>query len=446
MRQFIANTLKRIGDWIQPTKTSFEGQSQQSAFIDHFNRLRPPSQSELINELKNVAFTCATINSATCASHPPKLFVSTSKDQTEPKCLTKRVEKQLKNTLKDRYQIKAAEEIEEVLEHPLLTLLRQVNPVHNAYDLWELTTLYQEVNGNSYWHIQFGSFNTPETIWPLPSHNVRPHKEQSSNNVVDWYEVRTGNTTQRLDPSEVIHFRYPDPKNPYTSGLSPLRAAFESIALSSMYLAYKRSIWDNHAMPGVIISPQEVISEEERRRLEIQWLQRFRQGNNGKLLVADASLNVDIVQHSLGDIAALAEAGATQADIANSFGVPLPFLTTSTNLANLSAAERQHATKTIYPRLQRRDEKINERLIPMYDPSGRLFVASDDPRPDNTQIQMAKERQDLTLGVRTVNEVRSDRGLPPVKWGDEPYSTQRIEATTQQSNGNTATQTQNVSG
>jgi len=31
--------------------------------------------------------------------------------------------------------------------------------------------------------------------------------------------------------------------------------------------------------------------------------------------------------------------------------------------------------KAITPRLQRRDEKLNEQLIPLYDPSRRLFVA-----------------------------------------------------------------------
>ena len=69
----------------------------------------------------------------------------------------------------------------------------------------------------------------------------------------------------------------------------------------------------------------------------------------------------------------------TKDEIANAFGVPLAFLTTETNLANLQAAMQQHSSLAIRPRLQRRDEKINEQLIPLYDPTHRLFVASDDP-------------------------------------------------------------------
>jgi hypothetical protein len=41
--------------------------------------------------------------------------------------------------------INKAAKPEEVLDHPLLTLLAQVNPVHNTFDLWELTQMYLEV-------------------------------------------------------------------------------------------------------------------------------------------------------------------------------------------------------------------------------------------------------------------------------------------------------------
>jgi hypothetical protein len=130
-------------------------------------------------------------------------------------------------------------------------------------------------------------------------------------------------------------------------------------------------------------------------------------------------MDVALLQTSFGDLAALAEAGATQADIANAFGVPLPFLVSETNLANLQAAEHQHASKAIKPRLARRDEKLNEQLVPLYDPTGRLFFASDDPTPVNAEAARSQEEQDL--GVRSINQVRSDRGLPPVEWGERPW-------------------------
>jgi phage portal protein BeeE len=164
-----------------------------------------------------------------------------------------------------------------------------------------------------------------------------------------------------------------------------------------------------------------MISPEERARLETAWINKFAQGGNGRVLVGESKMTVDLVNPAMGDLAALAEAGATKDEIANAFGVPLAFLTTETNLANLQAAMQQHSSLTIRPRLRRRDEKINEQLIPLYDPSGRLFVASDDPAQASQEQQLQQQDMDLKWGVRTINEVRAERGLPPVEWGDRPW-------------------------
>src|SRR5205807_1062280 len=131
----------------------------------------------------------------------------------------------------------------------------------------------------------------------------------------------------------------------------------------------------------------------------------------GRALIAESGMKISILAHSAGDLAALAEYGKTKEDICNAFHVPLSFLTSETNLANLQAAEHQHMAKAIFPRLQRRDEKLNEQLLSLYDPSGRLFVASEDPVPFNQEIAWRQQEVDLKYGIVTINEVRQDRGL-----------------------------------
>lgn len=387
-------------------------------FVDAYRRLRSPTSLDLLSELKNTAYACANLNAAVCASYPPRLFVTTRPGEPEPRCLTRRLNHAEQKALGHS----STERIEEVVDHPLLTLLQAVNPTHNAHDLWELTTLYQEVHGSAYWYLRPGSLSLPESIWVLPSQHVTAVRGDHSSELVDAYEVRTRTGKERLSPRDVIHFRYPDPRDPYGPGLSPLRAAFEHVSLSSEFLAYKRALWSNNALPSVIISPGEVISPEERDRLEAAWHQQFSGGGNGRVLVAESRLSVDLVHPALGDLATLAEAGATRDEIANVFGVPLALLTTETNLANLQAALQQHAALTIRPRLKRRDEKINEQLIPHYDATGRLFVASDDPVPSSQELMLQQQESDLKHGVRTINEVRADRGLQPVEWGDKPMA------------------------
>jgi hypothetical protein len=86
----------------------------------------------------------------------------------------------------------------------------------------------------------------------------------------------------------------------------------------------------------------------------------------------------------------------------------------------MQAADHLHKSLTILPRLRRRDEKLNEQLLPHIDPTGQLFFATPDPTPANQSFLLQQEQADLKLGVRTINEVRAARGLPVVPWGDAP--------------------------
>jgi len=429
MRFFLGKTLLRLAQWVRSKSMPSVLAGPQwtgSSYIDSFRRTRQPTPNELLAELKNTAWTCASINAATCANYPPRLYVITEHHHPQPKCATKALspwaERRLRTLPHLSARLRSAARIEEVTEHPLLTLLQHANPIHNAFDLWELTTLYQEVHGSAYWYLDLDPVRgIPQAIWILPSQNMTPRRDPGSKSLVDYYLYRNSRNETRFAPEQIIHFAYPDPRDPYTSGLSPLRACFEQVALTSDYAAFKKAKFENHALPDAIISPEEVMGEEERDRLETQWNNRFRRGGAGKVVVAESSLKVSLLNQSMGDLAALADMKATKEDIANAFHVPIAFLTTQTNLANLQASQSQHMSLAISPRLERRDQKLNAQLVPLYDATGRLFLASEDPVPLDRDMLIQQQIADLKYGVVAINEIRSERGLPPVEWGEVPW-------------------------
>jgi HK97 family phage portal protein len=429
MRAALANALSRLVHWLRSKNAPASLTGNQwtgTSFLDSFQRNRQPNANDLLAELKGTAWTCATLNASVCATYPPRLYVATHPGQPQPRCLRRALPVAIENRLRTSPslppRITKAAQLEEVLDHPLLTLLQKVNPVHNAFDLWELTTLYLEVHGSAYWYLNLDPLlGVPIEIWPLPAQNVTPRRGPDSRNLIDYYEYRTGANAQRFRPEEIIHFRYPDPLNPYTGGLSPLRACFESISMASDYAAFRQAKFQNHAIPDALIAPEDAIGEEERDRLETQWNATFRRGGAGKVVVAQNDMKVQLLNHSMGDLAALADLKATKEDICNAFHVPIAFLTSQTNLANLQASERLHMDKAIDPRLRRRDEKLNEQLVPLYDPTGRLFLASEDPVPVDQGAGIAQQQLDLKFGVVTINELRGERGLPPVPWGETPW-------------------------
>ncbi len=322
MRTVLANLLHRAAGWVRPKSVppALTGpQWSGTRFVDAYKRNRTPTPNEIMAELKNTAWTCASINAAVCASFPPRLFVCTRRNQPRPKCLTKTLtaaeERRLRSLPHLALHTRGVEHLEEVVDHPLLTLLQQVNPVHNQFDLWELSTLYQEVHGATYWYLEADSLGRPREIWLLPTQNVMPLREPNSPNLVDAYLYRTGNREQRFTPKSIIVFRYPDPKDPYSGGLSPLRACYEQVSLTSDFAAFKKAKFENQAVPDAIVSPEEVLGEEERDRIETQWNQRFRRGGSGRVVVAESALKVQLLAHSMGDLAALADMKATKEDI-----------------------------------------------------------------------------------------------------------------------------------
>src|SRR5205085_8183369 len=135
----------------------------------------------------------------------------------------------------------------------------------------------------------------PAAIWILPSQNVTPRREAGSPRPIDYYAYRTGATEQRFAPEQIVHFRYPDPRDPYTGGLAPLRACYEQVALMSDYTAMKKAIYENRGMPSAIVSPDESLGEEERDRFEKQWNAKFQRGGSGRVLVGESKLNVSIL-------------------------------------------------------------------------------------------------------------------------------------------------------
>ena len=190
----------------------------------------------------------------------------------------------------------------------------------------------------------------------------------------------------------------------------------------SSYTAMRQSIYENRALPDAIISPAEVIGEEERDRMEAQWNAKFRRGGAGRVLVAESQMKVDILRQQMGDLAQLAEVRASMEDIANAFGVPIAFLTTNVNMANLQAAERQHAHNAVHPRLTRRDEKLNTALVPLYDSTGRLFLHSEDPTPADPEGDSRMFRNYLEYGIWTINDCAGTRRLAAGAMGRSPVA------------------------
>jgi hypothetical protein len=159
-RTFLAKALTRLAAWLAPAPAP----PLIGALPAPATRYRAPGATELLAELKHTAWACASLNAAACASFPPRLYVTTRPGQPAPRVRTRAVAPEALERLRLSPHTRGAERVEEVHDHPLLDLLSQVNPAHNAFDLWELTTLYQEAHGCAYWLLEAGPLGPPAAI------------------------------------------------------------------------------------------------------------------------------------------------------------------------------------------------------------------------------------------------------------------------------------------
>ncbi|MFO0929148.1 MAG: phage portal protein [Gemmataceae bacterium] len=218
--------------------------------------------------------------------------------------------------------------------------------------------------------------------------------------------------------------RLPLPRraDPTPAGCRPCGRASEQVRLTAELAAFKAGKFAHHAAPDAIVSPDGVLGEEERDRLERQWNDRLqpRWPGGGRRHGGGCSR----WSTRWATWQRLADLRATKEDICNAFGVPVAFLTSQTNLANLQAAEQQHLAQTIRPRLLAwRDEKLNEQLVPRYDPTGRLFLAMATTRlPGNRELLLLRSPRRVPSARRADDQARSapTRACRPSHWGDEP--------------------------
>ena len=378
---------------------------------------------KLISQYKSWIYICANKNATSVAEAPLRLYVS--KPNKESKILVKtnivnKLTKQrlAKNANLTNYITKAAE-IEEVTDHNFLTLLKNVNPLINRFDLWELTQIWLELTGNAYWYIYKDSMGVPMEIWPLPPQFMRivisPEK------IVGGYVFQRAVQKVPFDESEIIHFKFGNP-NGTLYGTGPLAAIVETNITDQEIRKFETTLMKNMGRPEGVLETAATISKDVFDRLKEEWRNNYAGTNKvGKTIILENGLTYKPITFTPREMNYVVGRKMNREEIAAAFGVPMSKLTTeAVNLANAYVGEHQYMQDTIQPRLRRIEEKLNEKLLPMYDEN--LFIAYDEVIPADKEFILKERTSNLGSYITTINEEREEMGKEPVDWGDVPLA------------------------
>ena len=372
-------------------------------------------------------YICIKANGWGIASTPLRLYVKrgtgTKRFKTFP---TRALAKPELAWLKTRQHAKAAilagADIEEVTEHPFLDLMKNVNPYQNRTDLWESTTMFLDLTGEGYWLLEKDRLGVPVNIWVYPSQYMTVKFGETTKDLIKSYVYERGAVKQTFKPEDIVYFTLPNPNNPFT-GHSIIRGVAEAVYVNYGLYKYETSLLDRRARPGGIVE-QDATSNyapETMDRLKNEFTEKHEGAAvTGRTLFLPKGIKFIRDAMTPEEIVAIESKKITREELCAAFDVPISALVaTDVNRANAETADYRHAKNGIRPRCVRIEEKINERIMPIYDP--KIFVAFDDCVPADKEFDLRKRQVDLLTGVSLINEVRSEDGKEARPYGDSVW-------------------------
>jgi len=384
--------------------------------------MQPTDFDAQVSAYRDTVFSCVNINATAMAGVPLRLYVAKgSKEKIFRLTETKPVSKQQKDYLFSEASLqpylRKAVDIEEVIDHPFFDLMRNVNGFNNQFDLKELTTIFLELTGNGYWYLPRNGLGIPAEVWVLYSQWMKVIPDPKR--VIKGYVLQRGMKIIKFDESEIVHFKYPSPSSEFY-GMGPLMGAANAYNLEKDMTDYEKAMFENMGRPDIAILAKKGLEDKDKReRLGKMWKGAYGGPKKaGKVAVLQGDLDIKDFGFAPREMSYLGGRKRVKEMIANAFGIPMSMLTTeAVNLANAKAGNYQHAKNAILPRCRRFEEKLNEKLLPIYDE--KLFSAFDSPVPEDKEFRLKEIESHIKSFYSNVNQERQVDGLEMVPWGDD---------------------------
>ena len=220
----------------------------------------------------------------------------------------------------------------------------------------------------------------------------------------------TSQGTVRLENERLIHVRLlPEKRKVY--GRSYLTRINKELDLIAAMLSFQKNYFKNNGIPGVILSSENPLTFKQKERIAEEFLNMYSiiRGHAGKPFIADNSLKVDTVQHSLKDLQFNEGIGDLSNRITSALGIPEVLLTSGNN-ANLLPNYKLFVFNTVYPFALNFANNLTLHFRNFYRATTDLKVVPNLERLPLLQDDILKQSNSIktlvTTGIITPNEAR----------------------------------------
>jgi len=227
---------------------------------------------------------------------------------------------------------------EEITNHPAIDTLRRVNDHTTEDEFKEQSLLSLELQGNAYWYKAFDSLGIPrELYWMRPDWvKIVPDRV----NYIKGYIYDNGIEKASFEPQEVLHFKYPHPRDFYY-GHSPLAAARIAVESNIYSNIYAKNFFKNSSRPDGFLSTDKNLNPEQINRLSKQWEKLFKGYDNAyKTAILEAGMKYELVGITQKDADFIAQQKNFREKILAIYRVP-PVMVNIYEYANYANSQEQ---------------------------------------------------------------------------------------------------------
>jgi HK97 family phage portal protein len=231
----------------------------------------------------------------------------------------------------------------------------------NRFSAWEGTTVWKQMTGNAFWHIEkAGKMVVQITL--LDARRMVPRMDGDV--LVGWKYAGQINYL----PDEIIQFKFFNPYNSVT-GLSPLQAAINSVQGDDYATRFNKGILKNGSFPGSVIEVERNLQDAQVARIKKDF-ESIHKGPDkaGKVAILEGGAKYKELRITPAELQFIEQRKMSKDEIHGVYGVPLAMTgdTSSFNRANMRDIKKEFYTKTIMPELTSYEETLNNEFFARY--------------------------------------------------------------------------------
>jgi len=311
---------------------------------------------------------------------------------------------------------------QEVLNHPLINLMRRPNPYMSGDIVQQYIINAMHVSGDAYLLKQKNNAGQLVALYPLMPEEVNP--KGNKEDLITHYEYETNNQKFIIKPEDIVHIRLGLDPNNHKKGFAPLRSVLREIYGDESAGQLATALLSNSGVPSVLISPRTEYAPtpEEAEQIARTYQEKTAGKNKGKPLVITGAMKVEKMAFSPTELDIGTLRRVPEERISAVLGVPaiLAGLGSGLSHATYSNAEtlREFFTENkLIPLWKQVGEEITQQiLLKDYESDDSMSAYYDYSEVRALQQDMDELYNRINVGVQggwiTVAEAREQVGLP----------------------------------